>query len=618
MKNLLVFILKLFSFWIILFFVYRQVFLFFHFNQLAEIPFSEVLWGNWWALSMDIASACYFMVVPVIILFITGNQGKLVKVIAFYFSITLIILSAYINSVDIGLSLAWGSRFNAKALSYLSYPKEALGTMGSSPILALVSTFLICSILAIWVFKKYIYKNLNFKLSIAQKIISPIILLAIIGIGARGGLQTFPIGKHWPYYSTHNVLNLAATNGNWNMVNILAAPDQYDKNPYAFMSINEAESIVKQLNQAQKDTTVSILKSNEPNIVFIMLESWTNDIVERLGGDEGITPQFNQLCDDGLLFTNMYANGFRTEQGLVAYNAGFPAQPKTTIMRKFGKFESLPSFADIMLEQDYNTYFYYGGSLDFANTLSYLQTSGFETIKGQDDFEYKKTTVWGAYDEELFRFFLEDSENRKEPFLSMMITLTSHEPYDAEVEYIFPHNNLPNMFRNTAHYTDKWLGDFMQQAKTHDWYANTLFIILADHSHSLPMERKLNEPERHFIPCLFYGDVLKDENKGKIIDTYASQIDIPATLLSQLNIPHNEFFWSKDLFNPTHSNFAYYTFNEGFGYITSQQTLVWDQNLQQIIITKNPDLSLFENEKLLKEGQAILQVLMEQYVGVNH
>lgn len=618
MKNLIQYTLKLFGFWIILFFVLRQVFLLFHFRHIAEIPMSEILWSNWSALSMDISSACYFMLIPALMLSLTGFQSRTAKKAAFYFSVILILLSSFINIVDIGLSLSWGSKINGKALSYLNYPKEAIGTMGSSPIVALIITFLSVSILCIWVFKKFIHNNLDFNLSLAQKIIVPILLLSLLGIGVRGGLYTYPIAKNRTYYSKHNVLNLASTNGNWNMINLLASPDQYIKNPYFFMPLKEAQTIVEQLNRAQKDTTVKILKHNRPNIVFIMLESWTNDIIEPLGGEAGLTPSFNLLCKDGLLFKNMYANGFRTEQGLIAYNGGFPAQPKTTIVRKFGKFESLPGMVSILVDHSFSSSFYYGSSLDFANTITYLHTASFERIIGREDFDYEKETVWGAYDEELFRFFLEDSENRQEPFISMMITLTSHEPYDADIEHIFPHKGLPNKFRNTVYYTDQCLGTFMENAQEQSWYKNTLFIIIADHAHSLPQMRKYNEPERHFIPCLFYGDILKEEYRGIISETYGSQIDIPATLLSQLDIPHDVFFWSKDLFNPTHSHFAYYTFNEGFGYITPNQTLVWDQNLGQTIIIRNPDLPVIENERLLKQGKAILQVMMEQYVGFNN
>ncbi len=618
MRNLLLYNFKLFGFWIVLFFLHRQIFLIFHFTQLADLPFIEILRSNWKAIPMDISSACYFVLVPVILLSLGGFQNKLIYKVVFYFSTLLIVVSSFINLVDIGLSLSWGNRINIRALSYLNYPKEAMASVGSSPVFILILTFLITSIAGIWFFAKYIHKKVEFNLSILQKVIVPIFLIGLLFIGSRGGLGIFPISKKWVYYSKYNVLNLAAVNGNWNFINVLVKRDAILANPYNFMPTEEARSVVEQLNTAKYDSVTNVLSTIRPNIIFVLLESWTNDVIGPLGGEEDITPFFNDLCSEGLLFKNMYATGFRTEQGLIAYNSGFPAQPKTTIMREFGKFESLPSMIKLMQNRGYHTSFYYGSSLDFANMRSYLYTAGFEKIIGQEDFEFEKKTRWGAYDEELFNFFLSDSENMPEPFVTMLLTLTSHEPYDAIIEHVFPHKGLPNKFRNTVYYTDKCLGDFMHQAKKKPWYENSLFIFIADHSHSLPMEYEYNEPGRHMIPFLMYGEVLKEEFRGKILDAFGSQIDIPVTLLNQLEIPHSEFFWSKDLFNPTHHHFGYYTFNEGFGYITPEQTLVWDQNLEKIIHIGNPDMTSMENEQFLNQGQAILQLIMDQFVNGNN
>jgi phosphoglycerol transferase MdoB-like AlkP superfamily enzyme len=272
----------------------------------------------------------------------------------------------------------------------------------------------------------------------------------------------------------------------------------------------------------------------------------------------------------------------------------------------------------ILQDQGYFTSFYYGSSLDFANMRSYLVTSGFEKIVGQEDFAFDKKTKWGAYDEELFRYFIEDTENLTEPFVSMLLTLTSHEPYDAKIEHVFPHQGLPNKFRNTVYYADKCLGEFIKKAKEQTWYKNTLFIFLADHSHSLPRQHQFNEPARHRIPFMMYGEVLKESLRGKKISTFASQIDIPVTILNQLDISYSGFFWSKDLFNPAQNHFAYYTFNEGFGYITPEQTVVWDQNLEEVIFIKNPEMGETEIEMLLTQGKAILQVMMEQFINENY
>ena len=76
------------------------------------------------------------------------------------------------------------------------------------------------------------------------------------------------------------------------------------------MPVEKAQVIVKELNNATNDSITKILSTTRPNIIFVLLESWTCDVIEPLGGEPGITPFFNKLCSEGLLFRNMFANGF--------------------------------------------------------------------------------------------------------------------------------------------------------------------------------------------------------------------------------------------------------------------------------------------------------------------
>lgn len=614
MKNLIKHILKVFLFWILLFFVQRTIFLLFQLNQLSEIKFFEIILCNWHALPLDISTVCYIMFLPTLLLFFKENKFIKSTILYYYFSI--IIISSIINIVDIGLFSAWGSKINSKAQSFLIYPKEVYASIKSSPILLLISVFILQIITGIIIFRKYTYISFYFKMPFYKKIISTFILLALLFIGIRGGFQTFPINKGRSYFSRHNVLNLAAVNSNWNLMRLVFAPDKFNTNTYKYLPDEKASNIIKELQTPLKDTTISILKTTRPNIVLIMLESWSADIIEPLGGEKDVAPEFSKLCKEGLLFTNFYSTGFRTEQGLAALVSGFPSQPLTSIIRTFGKFEKLPSIARVLGENGYISSYYYGGDLRFANTDSYLGTSGFDRLIGEDDFDFTKETLWGAFDEELFDFNVQDMKNIKEPFFSIIMTSTSHEPFDAPVTEKFKGNDLPNSYRNTIHYTDECLGEYINKAKQQDWYKNTLFIIVSDHSHKLPLNREINEPNRYRIPFLLYGDVLKDEYKGSNYSVIGSQVDFPATILSQLNLKHNDFTWSKNLFNKYESSSAFYTFDEGFGWINENQIIVFDHKFNQVVLKTNNNIKDKENEEYLNQGKAYLQVLFQQYIDL--
>ncbi|MBK8580811.1 MAG: sulfatase-like hydrolase/transferase [Flavobacteriales bacterium] len=127
-----------------------------------------------------------------------------------------------------------------------------------------------------------------------------------------------------------------------------------------------------------------------------MLESWTADVIEPLREATAAWHRNStRPCKDGLLFTNFYSTGFRTEQGLCALISGFPSQPTTTIIRKFGKFDRLPSVVRTLDSTGYSSRYYYAGDISFANTRSYLDAMGFDKVYDETAFPIKHRTVGG-------------------------------------------------------------------------------------------------------------------------------------------------------------------------------------------------------------------------------
>ncbi|MBV5337747.1 MAG: sulfatase-like hydrolase/transferase, partial [Deltaproteobacteria bacterium] len=116
-----------------------------------------------------------------------------------------------------------------------------------------------------------------------------------------------------------------------------------DESLFRFMKDEEASELTKAIHQVEKDSTVSILKVQKPNIVILLLESWSGDMIESLGGEAGITPEFRKLEKEGLLFTDFYASGNRSQQAMGSLFAGIPGLPITTITNHPEKYASLPS-----------------------------------------------------------------------------------------------------------------------------------------------------------------------------------------------------------------------------------------------------------------------------------
>lgn len=617
MKKNIIALFKLFVFWMALFAMQRTVFLIYNSRDLNETGFGLMLKSYWFSMGMDISSTCYLIFIPFMLmipaLIIIKNKAFL-KIINIY-NIVMVAVCILIGVCDIGLYSAWGSKINGKAISYLLFPKEAIQSFASVPYLLLAGIIAAEIFFTVFLYRKWIRIKSVEKTKLLPVFILFIVTVFLIFTGIRGGYQKYPLNKGWVYYSKYSVLNYAALNGFWNFMEIFVNPG-IKNNPYKYFTEEKAEAIVKKMYKTKTDSTEIILKTKRPNIVLILLESVSAECSGKLGGIKDMMPGFDSLCSEGLLFTNYYATGFRTEQGLISFISCFPAQPKTTIMRQFGKFEKLPNFARILGENKYSLNYYYSGNLEFANTEPYLSSSGFNKIISENDYNWEHKTDWGAYDEELFSCHLNEAQNDSAPFFSIIITSTNHEPFDAEVEEIFKGGTEADAYKNSVYYTDKSLCEYLQKAKEKSWYENTLFIISADHAHSYPNNRKANEIERHRIPLLFYGDVLKDEYKGNINKHTGSQTDLAATLLTQMGINSKSLKRSINMMNDYSPQFAFYTFDNGFGFITPEQCIVYDHYMGQVVYKKN-NADAKTDEKVLTEGKAYLQQMFEEFIKLN-
>lgn len=352
-------------------------------------------------------------------------------------------------------------------------------------------------------------------------------------------------------------------------------------------------------------------------MVLILLESWTADVVGVLGGDSGVTPRFDRLSKEGLLFTNFYSTGFRTEQGLCATISGFPSQPRTTIIRQYGKFDRLPSFGNVLDSAGYRSTYYYAGDVAFANTRAYLEAMGFNKVHDENSFPITQRTQWGAYDEELFNFHLKDAQITTSPFFHTVMTSTSHEPFDVPVDEGIPGKDQPQHYRNSVHYTDRTLGAFLDASKKQQWYDSTLFIIVADHGHFLPHNRGNFAAERHRIPLLFSGGALRKDLRGKQHDTFGCHVDLAATLLAQLDLSRPHFIWSKDLFDPNIPHFAFWTIDDGFGIADATQAQVYDNLSGLLLQRRDTSRNASDTREQLLNGKALEQVLLDQYITLS-
>ena len=201
----------------------------------------------------------------------------------------------------------------------------------------------------------------------------------------------------------------------------------------------------------------------------------------------------------------------------------------------------------------------------------------------------------------------------KQPFFTGLFTLSTHAPFDEPAPKVVDWGGLYQPYLNSVVYDDRQLAKFFDDAKKEPWYDSTVFILVADHSHGTPAEHPYESPEFYHIPFLIYGNALKEEFRGAKNNRLGSQTDIASTLLHQLGYSDSTYRWSKNLMNPYTQQFAFYTFDVGFGFADTSGVVIWNNRFP----TQNRNSAKTDGEKstLYKKGAAMLQVLMNDFLS---
>ena len=611
-KNRLLFNVYYFLLWIGYFVFARLFFVLFHFDKTKELSFLTTIKTFLYGLQLDIAFTAYLSFFPFLLMILSVfiNSKKIGTIIKWYSYILLVFINLLLL-IDAGLYQSWGVRLDTSLLPYLNTPELMIASVSSFQLIFGTLFWILISFIFIKIFKKIINKKIE-KVTISNWLQAPLFLLiaASLIIPIRGGFQTIPVNQSNVYFSDQMFANHASVNFIWNFFNTLTHKTD-GKNPYKYFDDEVAKEIInKNRDLLLTANTDSILNTSKPNVILIIWEGLTAKVVGALGGEPTVTENLNRLSEEGILFTNFYANGDRTDKGLPAILSGYYPPPVKRIMRMPNKTRSLPMLPQRMIDLGYKTSFYYGGDLNFGNMNTYLRNAGITNFVDGSEFDKKDwNSKWGAHDHVLINRLAKDLEEEQQtPFFKIALTLSSHEPYQFPDTYKFGKDSEDNKFRSSHAYTDKTIGKFIEFAKKQPWYTNTLIVIMADHGHTSPKhEGPFNSPKRFRIPMLWLGGAV--HKPGLKIDNFSSQVDFPYTLLNLLKADNSDFTFSKNIFNTSDKQYVNYLFNKGFGTLTKNGVFIYDYVSNEAILEKGT-----ETTRLDSLGKAISQNSFQDFM----
>ena len=577
--------------------VMRICFLVYNYDLSSSLSASEIALTLVYGLKMDLSMTGYAMAITGLLLTISVVvRGR--WVVYGIHAITLLFLSTclLIVIIDMELYRHWGFRMNTTPLFYMG--SEAIGSINAWVAIKTLAIGVILFALFYWLYYKTIVPSLK-TLKAAEKkvffILLPVTLLMFLFI--RGSVSVAPMNTGFVYFhKTKMYANHAAINVMWNFFKSLSRTShiEYSEN---FFDKSLTEKYYSELHPKQ-DSTFKILNAGKPNVILIIVESFTADVIEPLGGVPNICPRLNALCGEGILFDNFYSSGDRTDKGIVSILSAYPAQPNSSIIKYPQKSQRLPFLNRNMIALGYKTSFTYGGDADFANIRSYITASGFENITETDDFDDDlNTSKWGVHDGFMLLRALQEIDTSHTPYFKVILTQSSHEPFDVPMNPFVPQTSDENLFLNSFHYTDSCLGSFIDVLKSKPEWKKTLVLITGDHGHVHPRNKPLQTKERFHVPFLLLGGILL---KDSVIHTLGNQTDIANTLLAQLDKPDDAFGFSNDLFSPKYNQHAAFFFTDGFGFVLPDKFLVYDNIGKQFIKKENTTL---HDEELSKAYQ---------------
>lgn len=610
MSKSLLRILAFFGIYLLIFILLKPVFMAVYSSVMGDISAADRFNVIWHGLPMDCSMAGYFTIIPALLtiagIWTDSRALRVANQVYIAFSAALI---SIVTVSDLALYGYWNFRLDTTPFFYFfSSPASALASVSTW---TAILGFVVCILLAVALYFMIGLTAGRVRPSAAirsiRSTIATVVLTAFLFIPIRGSFTVSTMNLSRSYFSANQRLNHAAINPLFSLM--YSATHQSDfSSQFRYFDDDRARDIFAGLSSPSgilTDTVAPLFTIDKPDIYIIILESFSAHLMPSLGG-EPIATGLDSIASNGLLFSNFYASGARTDRAIPAILSAFPAQPTTSLMKFAKKIEHAPSLPRVLRDSlGYDMAYYYGGDANFTNMLAYLVSSGFDRIVSDKDFPVsKRTSKWGAHDhivfERVWDDIMADTTGNDRPVLRVVQTSSSHEPF--EVPYSDPRfSDSPR--KNAFAYADRSLTAFIDSLSASPLWERSVVIITPDHYGVYP--EHLDDPlARHHVPLVITGGAVNRE--PAVIGTTGDQTAIASTLLSALGTDDSAFAFSHDLFDPSASDYAFFSEPGMAAFVTPTDTVAINLDTDTPVIYSGP-----ASDAAADKCKAILQIIYD-------
>ena len=322
-------------------------------------------------------------------------------------------------------------------------------------------------------------------------------------------------------------------------------------------------------------------------VVILILESFGRENTQR-----GQTPFLDSLIEKSLFFENGFANGKLSIDAVPSTLSSIPSLMNNSLITSSYAINEVYALPKILKDNGYQTSFFHGAFNGSQNFDQYCKVAGFDAYYGKNEYEGPEAFDgrWGIFDEEFLQFFSDKMTQFKQPFFTTLFTISSHNPYIIPEKHKSKFPKGTTKIHESIAYSDFALKRFFETASKQEWYKNTLFVVVADHTSAEPTEAKFKTNVGKFrIPILFF-DPSNPEMAGKNMKNL-QQIDVMPSVIDYLNIDTKMISYGKSY--QSEKDFVVYYLDNIYHYISGDFYLAFDGK-------KSLGLYNFKNDELLK------------------
>jgi phosphoglycerol transferase MdoB-like AlkP superfamily enzyme len=610
-----------------LFSVQRLAFYFYNHSLFDQVTLSSLSYMLYGGVQFDLTAILYFNLLYIVLLLVpftfryNKSYQKMLDVLFVFTNSVAFVM----NSADVIYYRFSLRRTTFSVLKEFENESGHLMKMLSQFVFTYwyVTLFLVLLLsLFVWSVKQIPVRNAKPKINLFFFLANTVLLglvVALCVVGIRGG-----IGKH--------VRPITLSNASKYVVNVNERAIVLNT-PFSFFRSMETKGFERKKYYANEgllnDVYTPVHEANDTNqfvplnVVIIIWESFGKEYTgfynEHLdkGKYKGYTPFMDSLLNESHVCFYSYANGRKSIDAMPSVFASIPSLQEPFVLSHYSgnQFKGLPL---VLKDKGYYSAFFHGapnGSMGFD---AFAKQAGFDVYFGKDEYgnDDDFDGTWGIWDEKFLSYFADEMNEFKEPFLSAVFTLSSHDPFKIPKQYEgkFPEGEGPIL--RSIGYTDYSMRRFFEKASKMPWYKNTLFVITADHA-STPFASTYKTMAGSFsIPIFFFQP--GDRDLVTVDSSLIQQVDIMPSVLGYLGYDEPYFGFGNNVFDPSEEHFVV-NFRDGvYQYFEGDYLVQYDGDAIVAVYLYKTDLLLLDNligqyEDVEVKATKQIQAFIQQY-----